>query len=150
MGCAASPLPRVIAFLVQLTIPHHTYQFALSTSGRPSPWSIALCVNSPPETRRIKQPFTPLTSSKTSHRPSVSVLLSSSSIPCHHCCHHCCHCRHRCCHRSRHRCHHRRHRCRHRCRHRVVMIVIVVRRLNSHRRLSPLFEDRRTWNSVRD
>ena len=66
----AAPLRRnlrTISFIAQLTIPHFTYQFAPSTSGRPSLWSTALCSNSLPDSRRIKQPLTPLTSSETSH-----------------------------------------------------------------------------------
>ena len=78
----AAPLRRNlrnIRSIIHLTIPHHTYQFAPSTSGRPSPWSNALCSNSLPETRRITQSLTPLTSSKTSRHPSVSVSLSLPS-----------------------------------------------------------------------
>ena len=78
----AAPLRRnlrTISFITHPTIPHFTYQFAPSKSGRPSPWSTAICFNSPPEVRRIKQPLTLLNDSETPHHPSVSVSLSSPS-----------------------------------------------------------------------
>ena len=66
-------------FTTHLTILHHTYQFAPSKSGRPSPWSSVLYFDSPPEARRTKVPLTLLTNSKTSHLSSVSMSLSSPS-----------------------------------------------------------------------
>ena len=78
----AAPLRRnllAMPFKMHLAVPHHMYQSAPLRSRKPSPWLTALCFNYPLKVRRIKQPLTPLTNSKTPHHPSVSVPLLSPS-----------------------------------------------------------------------